>query len=266
MADQFTQLMTRIGELTQAIVQQNQKQDSNQASQIRLPTPPRFAGNNTHVDDFLYKLDFYLACQQFQSEEQKVSLCINCLDEHALTWFRSLNRIPQTYEQFKNSIRTAFRPYDEQKQLRQQLKKTKQTTTVQDYVFRFRQVMVKVTQMAELDKVEHFISGLKTKTRKEVSFHSPENIEEAYQLALRYDQAFEYGFRSLESIQGKPGFLHHNTPMEIDNVKTREPLKKLTAEEKEKLKKQGKCFKCRRSGHIAKNCPSKTSDLKERSQ
>ena len=46
--------------------------------------------------------------------------------------------------------------------------------------------------------------------------------------------------------------------MEVDSTNTqmREPFKRLTDEERDQLRKEGKCFRCRQKGHMARECPS----------
>lgn len=55
-------------------------------------------------------------------------------------------------------------------------------------------------------------------------------------------------------------------PMEIDNLQATQRLSKLTPEEREKCKKEGKCFRCRKAGHLAQNCPSSGSKQQPQQQ
>ena len=45
-------------------------------------------------------------------------------------------------------------------------------------------------------------------------------------------------------------------PMEVDSstTQTREPFKRLTDDERDQLRKEGKCFRCRQKGHMAHEC------------
>ena len=44
--------------------------------------------------------------------------------------------------------------------------------------------------------------------------------------------------------------------MEVDNVK----LNSLLAEDRQKLMSEGRCFRCRQTGHMSKNCPKKKQE------
>ena len=44
-------------------------------------------------------------------------------------------------------------------------------------------------------------------------------------------------------------------PMEVDNATGQTNFKKLTPEEWAQLAKEGRCFRCRLQGHMARDCP-----------
>ena len=44
-------------------------------------------------------------------------------------------------------------------------------------------------------------------------------------------------------------------PMEVDNTTAQTSFKKLTPEERAQLTKEGRCFRCRLQGHMARDCP-----------
>ena len=44
--------------------------------------------------------------------------------------------------------------------------------------------------------------------------------------------------------------------MDIDSSQRRR-LKRLMEEERERMRKEGRCYKCWRTGHIARNCPTR---------
>ena len=48
-------------------------------------------------------------------------------------------------------------------------------------------------------------------------------------------------------------------PMEVDNVTGQSNFKKLTPEERAQLAKEGRCFRCRLQGHMARDCPKNSN-------
>ena len=48
-------------------------------------------------------------------------------------------------------------------------------------------------------------------------------------------------------------------PMEVDNVMGQSNFKKLTPEERAQLAKEGRCFRCRLQGHMARDCPKNSN-------
>ena len=48
-------------------------------------------------------------------------------------------------------------------------------------------------------------------------------------------------------------------PMEVDNVTGQSNFKKLTPEERAQLTKEGRCFRCRLQGHMARDCPKNSN-------
>ena len=49
------------------------------------------------------------------------------------------------------------------------------------------------------------------------------------------------------------------TPMEVDNATGQTNFKKLTLEERAQLAKEGRCFRCRLQGHMARDCPKNSN-------
>jgi len=46
-----------------------------------------------------------------------------------------------------------------------------------------------IEDMGELDKVMHYVEGLKSATQQEVKYQAPQTLEDAWKLAVRYDTA-----------------------------------------------------------------------------
>jgi len=52
---------------------------------------------------------------------------------------------------------------------------------------------------------------------------------------------------------------NEHVPMDVDAINTSLPFKKLTDEERAKYRTEGRCFRCRETGHMARNCPKNSN-------
>ncbi|CAF1683141.1 unnamed protein product, partial [Didymodactylos carnosus] len=77
-----------------------------------------------------------------------------------------------------------------QQLLRRQLRMLKQTTTAQQYIYEFRNILGQIDAMVEADKVTYFIDGLRGRTKAEVSYKAPATLAEAITIAITYDTAY----------------------------------------------------------------------------
>jgi hypothetical protein len=48
---------------------------------------------------------------------------------------------------------------------------------------------------------------------------------------------------------------NEHVPMDVDAANVTTPFKKLTDEERAQYRAEGRCFRCRTQGHMARNCP-----------
>ena len=51
----------------------------------------------------------------------------------------------------------------------------------------------------------------------------------------------------------------HHIPMDVDTTTITTQFKRLTPEEQAQLAKEGRCFRCRLQGHMARDCPKNAS-------
>jgi Retrotransposon gag protein/Zinc knuckle len=152
----------------------------------------------------------------------------------------------------------------------------RQTTTVSDYYARLTQLAMQLGEVEQERLVDKFVRGLKPKTRTEVELRDPQTLEEASRVADRFDTIVYHrpsfvpspSFHQ-EDTRGEPMQLDalrmiHDTPdhVKIDAFRTKNQsskLRKLTNDERAHLRSLNACFKCRKQGHIARECPTKTS-------
>jgi hypothetical protein len=201
-------------------------------------------------------------------EQHQVRLAGSYLKGHAAVWFLTFKnnwveeQLPAWHD-FELALRTAFMPPNHTQHIMDQWARIKQTTSVYNYVKAFQALLLQLPSEATTPTItlDRFIRGLKPKTALEVRLRNPATLEEAIQIADRFDCVY-----SATTTPNNHQPHHWNppmppastaTPMELDTVHTRPSMpQKLTPEERERLSKQGGCFRCRRLGHHATNCPA----------
>src|SRR5688572_14502481 len=107
---------------------------------------------------------------------------------------------------------------------------------VQEYVYKFRNLMEQISNMDEMDKVMHFVNGLKLATQVKVNYNMPWTLEMAIEIAIRYDtarfgptQALTYNYAHLTygiQVQYNRGPAYHpqNHPFRTNNMRPRDDL------------------------------------------
>lgn len=156
------------------------------------------------------------------------------------------------------------------KQARINLDRATQRTTVQKYANYFREQLLELPHRHEEDNVHDFQRGLKPYIRKEVALKNPKTLAEAVQAALAVEAADREIDGNRETRRERLNVIDEaddgtetddadDLESSNDDEKTHDLMmaRRLTAEEVEQYKKEGRCFICREKGHIATKCPKK---------
>src|SRR6185369_8036292 len=187
-------------QLTQALSAQQQQQQQQQQTttnaakiSVRIPT---FKGEpRENVVAWILQVRTVSHAQNITDEAMMVHYATTGLEGAALHWYLNKvignnNTTPYTtWNAFATALQTTFQPPNYQQYLRQQLRKLKQTTTVQEYTSQFQNIVGQITEMGELDKVMYYVDGLKSATKMEVSYQAPETLENAVAYAVKFDTA-----------------------------------------------------------------------------
>lgn len=197
----------------------------------------------------------------------------------------------------KEHVKGYFLPPNYDRRLRDEWAYLRQTSTVAEYYTRFTGLAMQL-QLDPADQVpliDKFIRGLKSKTRTEVELRDPQTLEDATKIADRFDTIVyrDQGTPSSQKYFWQKPFQNDDTrgePMQLDTlrispsakqtskdlidtttkstihidaIKTKphfnNKLQKLTDEERIHLRSINACFKCRKQGHMARECPSKST-------
>jgi hypothetical protein len=233
------------------------------------------------IDNWTASVDSYFALTGAQPPA--VFYYLNTIfTKDAASWFRfnfrNANPTLVTWEVVKEMLVKHFVPVNHRRQLRDDWAYTRQTGTVKEYYSHLAQLAMQIGTINEVEFLDKFVRGLKAKTKMEVIFRNPKTLDEALELADNYDSAmFRKAFNNFQpnfdsswqgDTRGEP--MHLDTlrststdtrsAIQIDSFKTksREPtLQKLSESERTRLRDIGACFKCRKQGHMARECTSK---------
>ena len=218
--------------------------------------PPNFGGKSGEsIDTWIFRID-----QQFlldpATDEKKVLIAVTYLTDNAATWWRHVyeenaqRSVVWSWNDFKNNIKTQFKPLDAEKIAQNRLNNLRQTASVAAYINNFRNLLLDIPTMAEGDRIEQFLRGLKPDIHERVALQGPGTLNEACTMANTID-AIHFQIRTQNYTQPPTSVNADSTPMEVNGIRRT----KLTDAERDKLRKAGACFFCREVGHMSKQCP-----------
>jgi hypothetical protein len=218
--------------------------------------PPIYTGKKSDaLDSWVFKVEEYCDTLHIPDGEQ-VRFARTLLQDHAATWWRMISPqildLPddQQWDQFKAQLKATFQPTNSKENARARLDKLKQTTSVLMYNSAFREIMMELPNMDEEDRIHIYIKGLKSHVASQVAMHGPTTLLEAQRLADTADTIhFQYTSRPNTTQTRYRNEYKGPAPMDLDAIG------KLTPNERERLRRNGGCFRCRQLGHLARDCP-----------
>ena len=266
-------------------LQQRQQNVRGLAPALRPAKPDTYdgtkAGNKAEV--WLFQMAEYFNACGGVGEGERVSFAGSMLRGHASTWWRlrrtraALGEIPEitSWQQFCTELKAEFALVNAVKHARDSLARLEQRTSVQTYVHDFRELALQIPDLSEAEKLDRFLRGLKPRLQRELAIRDPRTMDEAANMAERIDTV-DFAWR----------VRHEPTPMELGTAETLcadavrfnnkdekmggkihfRPKKnddriKTSNMEKERLRRQGLCFTCKKHGHMARNWPDKATSL-----
>jgi len=262
-------------------------------SALKPVRPPTYDGTKNYaiLESWITAVNSYFFLTNAKLPEIYYYLNILLVKDAAI-WFRY--QYPETtattlnWPTIREAIRAYFVPPNKDRRLLDQWANLRQVGTVAEYASQFYKLGMQVPTMSDELLLDKFLRGLKPQTRREMEIQEPTTLAEAIRKADRYDSilfsksqktfnnnyyqqgsAIEYepggepmqldAFRPNHSRQVKTGS-HKPAPRPKTNQPQMAILKKLTPEERDHLRNIGACFKCRKTGHMARECPTMTTN------
>uniref|UniRef100_A0ACD5WIN7 Uncharacterized protein n=1 Tax=Avena sativa TaxID=4498 RepID=A0ACD5WIN7_AVESA len=151
---------------------------------------PQFDGSTPKL--WQHRCEEYFSCWN-TPEQYKASYASSLFVGDAATWLESfLPKSPHpTWIEFSSAVQTRFCRNQHQILVRRMFHIC-QTTTVQDYVERFTQLLDQIsafeTQPDPIHYLTRFLDGLKPAVRVLVAIQRPMDLDTAYSLALLYEE------------------------------------------------------------------------------
>lgn len=179
----------------------------------------------------------------------------------------------------RDAVLSNHRIKDDAEDARNKLDHLRQTGNIEDYCLRTLELNRYLPNRNEVDRIHLFTKGLKTFEREYVVRGKPTTLDAAVRLATEGSTLYGRVHTSASPAPRKRAVSDPGagpTPMDISNLTltrdavlqallgTSKPTYKTVAgrvrtnttkEEREELKRKGLCFKCKKHGHIAKDCP-----------
>ncbi len=226
--------------------------------------PPNYAGKRTEsIETWIKQVERYFRLTKIPEDDQ-VEWAAYYLTESAASWFEveqsraETKGEPLTWDTLTTRLRKRFKPINADDNARERLSRLKQTGSVAAYSHTFRLIMQDLPDMHEKDALHYYKKGLKEAVAIQVGLRGPLSVHEAEEMAETVDNVlFEHRSHHEPSRTKTPKTPYRGpggpTPMEVDSAR-RAPL---TDHDRERLRKEGKCFYCREGKHTAAQCPEK---------
>lgn len=260
---------------------------------MKIGKPPRFSGKTSEAHTWIRSLRTFLYLQQIPLDTDTCVIWASTfLEASAAQWYQALVAQAQEdpsagftcWQEFEQAFKNQFEERFPADRARDRLAYIKQRTSVSAYVSEFTSLLVHLPFRDEGDNIHSFVRGLKPHLAEKVAMAMPSTLQEAINLALKADGAAMHVARMMRTTPPSTVRYEGPTPMDLGNITMEDkgsehadlatvatttihrypatapaasttPLKPLTPEERQRLIRENKCFRCRQPGHIARECP-----------
>jgi hypothetical protein len=220
--------------------------------QLRIREPDPFHGNiDEDVDQWLYSLRTYFGICGVTDWRVQLHFAINLLrDNSSVWWQRKYREDPNwNFATFNTAIRNQYKPVNYEDEARNKLFTLRQATSVHVYAHEFMKASLEVSGISEENLIFLFINGLRYHIRNDVRTRAPKTLTSAISFATNFDIV---KFGAPNQTLHRPTNPSHPTeyvPMEVDALQRSQI-------DRDKLRREGRCFRCQEKGHIGVNCPT----------
>lgn len=252
------------------------KVDERSPRTVTPAKPDKYSGRPGKAEQWAFEMELYFAAATID-DPRRVPFAAAMLTDHAAVWWRSVCLDPEdpitTWAEFKRRLLFNFQHVDAEKTARRRLRFLKQRTSVASYFTDFTRAILEIPRITDDEKMDRFLTGLKPSLQREIILREPTDFATMVKLAHKLDEVtyslnrdsylgnrFSDRAGTNEHRPMELGAIHDDRPNTSRDGRMNRP--KLTQADKERLRREGKCFYCKEAGHIAERCPNKPGNEK----
>lgn len=239
----------------------------------KIRQPSDFDGNRDDAQNFLLTCRTYLRLNKdlYTTDEEKIIFIISFMvggsagpfkdaletEAYSIDPTTSEEKGFGTLKDFIKKFKEAFEPLNPVETAINKMKALQQTGTADDYISAFRPLAIRsgITTLSVL--VDYFLSGLSAGLVRDImrAHTLPSDIDGYYKLAAQLDLQWRKGNELTKAK--RPATSNTTSTATTTKQSSSVKLRKLTDDERAKLRKEGRCFRCREVGHVSFDCPQR---------
>jgi hypothetical protein len=253
---------------------------------VANPTP--FDGNRNNTDKFLgeCQLVFMARANDFLSnptnagsatdDQKKISFVLSYMKDKTansfkLAWLKDTANVNKSYADFETKLKESFKQYDKAQRARLRLENLSQGRFTTDaYTSTFNEVAAD-SEFDDIAQVHFYKNGLNPEILRSIESMDtvPTKLDDIQQKAIMFGLKLDKvnAYRQPQKGTNTSGnyYRHPNSGQRYDQRGTRDDpitidrlqFQQRSDSEKRQMMGKGQCFRCTKTGHIARNCPEK---------